>query len=194
LNLRRRTFTLEAQPAEVKLSLAGVLTKAEREALPVKITVAGWASMRQLIAGVIVTLCSQVAISAIAMNEPSNLGVINQCYHGSDQPDPCYESLTAIAGLIRGTWHAVDRVPWTIDFSPDGIVAQSGTLTISTTGPAVSGTYGILSAKPGLGPYPWIYIDMANGNHYKAGITLFGIGTLLLMDDSGTTTFHRSLW
>jgi hypothetical protein len=129
------------------------------------------------------------------MNEPSNLGGVNQCYHGSDQPDPCYQSVTAIAGLVRGTWHAVDRIPWTIQFSPDGIVAQTGTLVMSTIGPAVNGTYRIVPAEPGFGPYPWIYIDMVNGNHYKAAITLLNLGAdLLLMDDSGTTIFHRSLW
>ncbi len=118
---------------------------------------------------------------------------INKCYHGMSTPDPCFENVTEIAGSIWGHWQAVDGndqpIPWTIDFTPNGIFdIRNGTLSMATIGPASHGSYRIV---PEGGEHPKIYVDMENGKGFKATITLYSLRELLLSDDNGTTYFHR---
>lgn len=121
---------------------------------------------------------------------PNSMGVINQCYHGASQSDPCIRNPFKIAQLIRGQWTAVEPIrKWTIVFHPNSIFSpKNGTLLMSTIGSAKNGKYRIETAYP---QDTAIYIDMDDGSHYTASIGLSRFSELLLWDENGTTTFHR---
>lgn len=125
---------------------------------------------------------------------PNSLGVINQCYHGLSERDPCIRGRFKVSELIRGRWTAERNReesirPWTIKFYPDSFFhPENGTLSMRTIGPAKSGRYRIVSDFP---QDTAIYIDMADGSHYRASIALNGVWQLLLSDENGTTTFRR---
>jgi hypothetical protein len=146
------------------------------------------------------TISAGVANADNSFMMGSNLNIINQCYYGESQPDPCIHSPFQISALIYGEWKAVrnplrpdDPVPpWTLDFHPNGLTdLERGTISMSTIGPTKSGQYRIESEGP---ENTTIFVDMDDGSHYKAGIALYGAGELLLVDENGTTTFHRTLF
>jgi hypothetical protein len=156
-----------------------------------------FAVMSALMIGVVVISPSQAQTQFNPQDDVNNiiaksLGPINQCYHGMSQSDPCMKSPTAISALIYGGWKAEDR-PWTLNFSPNGVFDLShGTITMTTIGAPKSGKYRIEDPETSYG-YPMLYVDMDDGGKYKSEITLYGAGTLLLIEDSGTVTFDRHL-
>lgn len=116
-----------------------------------------------------------------------SLGSINQCYHGMSTPTPCTTNSWVVAGAVYGRWQA-EKVPWFIEFTPNWDI-RSGTIVLWTTGPRSRGSYRIEPATGG--EFPTLSIDLDNGRHFRASIAFYGMSELLLMDDQGTTTFHR---
>jgi hypothetical protein len=119
-----------------------------------------------------------------------SLQSINECYHGVHQPSPCTKNVYVISSLIYGRWQAEGK-PWSLEFSPNGIFnLTNGTISMTIIGPTKTGTYHISDDNPDS-DYSIITVDMGNGEHFRSRIAMFG-GKLILVDESGSTTFNRA--
>lgn len=102
-----------------------------------------------------------------------SLQSINECYHGVHKPSPCTKNVYFISSLIYGHWKAEEK-PWNLEFSPNGIFnLTSGTISMTTIGPAKTGTYHI-SDDNSDSDYSVITVDMDNGEHFRSRIAMFG--------------------